>query len=99
MQAGYLCLAAVTNTELDSGSFPSSGIVLHPLLALQGTGKPPSSYLSVIVFGSLSHPCCCSHVCTLFFWRSLLRFGGGRLPLRAAANCDLPQCGTCALEL
>lgn len=99
MQAGYLCLAAVTNTELDSGSFPSSGILLHPVLALQGTGKPPSSHLSVIVFGSLSPPCCRSHVCSLFFWRSLLRLSGGRLPLRAAANCDFPQRGTCALEL
>lgn len=56
-QAGYLQLAAVTNTELVNGSFPNPRIVLHPVLAPQGTGNPAQSCLSVIVLGSLSPLC------------------------------------------
>lgn len=48
-QAGYLHAAVVANMELVDTFFPSSGTVLHPVLALQGTGKHPISYLSVTV--------------------------------------------------
>lgn len=88
-QAGYLHLAVVANMELVDTTFPSPGTVLQLVLAL----------ISVTVVGVLSPLCCCPQTCSLFLWRSVVPFSGRSLSLRAAANHDLPQHGTHALEL
>lgn len=67
----HLHLAAVTNTELVDGSFPSLGPCCIQHLLSKAQGNPPHhAFLCWCL--ELSPSCFCPPSCYLFFWRSLL---------------------------